>query len=108
MRIGLTVEVTRFGSDGWEDGHETWFENAEDNPQTLAQFLAAELHVPGPEASALAQDILGPWVEEWESRGGDQEARTFHRLTIALIVAIGILLVLACTAIVLLVLLLVT
>ena len=106
--LGLCVEVTSFGVDGWEDGHETWAENAKDNPQTLAQFLAVELRVPGPEATALAQDILAQWIEEWESRGGDEEARMVGRLTVALIAAIAVLLALACIGIVLLIWLLVT
>jgi len=88
IRLGLGVTVTRFSPDGWASEDKAWYEHAQNEPQTLAQFLAAELRVPGPEATALAQEISGPWVERWEAQGGDQEARTIGRFTIAVLTSL--------------------
>ena len=106
--LGLGVAVTRFGHDGWEQPGNAWFENSAQQSQTLAQFLAVELEVPGPEAAALADDILGPWVKEWELRGGEAWARKVGRITAGAMTGLAIVILLACLGVGLLVWLLVS
>ena len=98
---GLHVRVNRFGPDGWEDGDRTWFAETDrmKTPQTLDQFLTAELRLPRDEATALAQDVLGPWMREWESRGGEDEATRVDRFSAVLMTSVAALFVLACVAI---------
>ena len=107
---GLHLRVTRFGSDGWEEAYRIWFEKTEmmTTPQTLERFLATELSLPDDEAMALAEDILGPWMKEWEARGGAQDARKTDRLGHALMLSLAVLIVLALVGIGLLIWLLAT
>ena len=104
--MGLTVTLTRLDEAGWEEERKAWYQKYEKESwqnQTLAQFLATELSVPGPEATALAHDILGPWVEEWKLRGGREEATKVGRFTLALVASLAALVILASVAIGLLV-----
>lgn len=107
---GLHLRITRFGSDGWEDGGGMWFEKTEmmTTPQTLERFLAAELGVPADEATALAQEILGPWMQDWKSRGGEREESETNRLSRALMASVAALIALALIGVGLLIWLLVT
>jgi hypothetical protein len=100
LGAGLGIRVISFGSDGWEDRDKTWYEVAEEqNQQSLGQFLAVELAVPSDEAEALARTLLGPWTDEWRSRGGERDAKTVGRLAVAFVASLAILLLLACLAI---------
>jgi hypothetical protein len=107
---GWHLRVTRFGADGWEDGGAIWFEHTEamTRPRTLPEFLSSELGVPTAEAEGLAQDILGPWLQQWESRGGRERAKGVNRLSATLMAGVGVLIVLACLGVALLIWLLVT
>jgi len=110
MGAGLHLRITRFGADGWEDGGKTWFEETQmmTDPQTLPEFLAAELGVPSAEAEELAQGILGPWLQQWESRGGKEQTKATNRLSLALMGGLSVLIVLACLGVALLIWLLAT
>lgn len=104
--VGVRVVLTAFGADGWEDEVGLWAQTAEQDQGTLTEFMTKHLGIPKPEAEELAKDVLGPWLEEWETRDGEQ-ARNIKRasrwfvggavLVVALalvgLVALGVLLI---------------
>jgi len=102
---GLGVNAKRFAADGWEAPARTWFERGGTSrePESLAGFLVAQLSVPRPEAAALARDIRGPWLEDYERRGGRREDQRVERWAGVLIAALALLIALAVLGVVLLV-----
>ena len=94
---GTQVSVRPFDADGWARLEETWGDKRGDRGrgETLPAFLASMLDLPGAEAAELAETILGPWLREWEERGGAAETKQVVRLTYVLGIAIPVVLVVA-------------
>jgi hypothetical protein len=106
----IHVGVTTFGADGWEEDSSSWLELHPPQPprQELFAFLNYHLGIPPDEAKTLAAELTGPWLDEWERRGGVEEARTTRRLAVGLTSVLIVLLALAVVAIALLLWLLAT
>ena len=80
-KFGFKVEVTAFKEDGWEERPtKTWYSKGMGD-ETLAQFLASFARLPGSEATELADQLQGPWRDEWLNSGGEEELRSFARLS---------------------------
>ena len=92
-RVGVVVRVIGFDSEGWGDEGKSWFANH--SRETLGQYLANKLSLPANEAETLASDVLGPWLAEWERRGGKRNAREVARWTTWFLAGVVLLLALA-------------
>jgi hypothetical protein len=94
---GTQVTVTTFGADGWADDSKGWTTNHgyDFEGQTLANFLMRHAELPLDESEELAQDVLGPWVEHWVANGGREEAREIDAGARLMMLALGVVVVLA-------------
>jgi hypothetical protein len=104
--VGTQVTLTGFGADGWEDAVGVWA--GKHGQGTLAEFMTTYIQIPKPEAEELAKDVLGPWLDEWAARGGEEEARKIKRWSRWFSVGVAVVVALALAGLVALVLLLVT
>jgi hypothetical protein len=109
-RAGVHVSVTTFGADGWQQEDRSWYERQPPNPprEELSAFLVYHVGIPLDEAKSLADEIMGPWLAEWERRGGAQDAKHVGRLAVGFTSVLVVLLALSVVAIGLLVWLLAT
>jgi len=71
--VGTQVRLTAFGADGWEDEVGLWAGGK--GQGTLAEFMTTYIKIPQPEAEQLANDVLGPWLDEWELRDGELDRK---------------------------------
>lgn len=79
--LGLWVSVTPFPESGWQARPtKSWWSNHNEG-ESLSQFLARFVPLPGPEAQQLAADVQGPWRQEWVESGGEADARSLERWT---------------------------
>ena len=79
--LGLWVSVTPFAESGWQARPtKSWWSNHNEG-ESLSQFLARFVPLPGPEAQQLAADVQGPWRQEWAKSGGEAETRSLERWT---------------------------
>jgi hypothetical protein len=92
--VGTQVKLVVFGTGGWEDAVGVWSSRGDQG--TLAEFMTTHMKIPEPEAEQLATDVLGPWLDEWAARGGEEEARQVERFSrwffggVALVVALAL------------------
>jgi hypothetical protein len=107
--LGTEIALTTFGPDGWQDATKLWTDRVghDSREQTLAQFLEAYAQIPKPEAERLADDVLGPWLEERKARGGDEGDRFVDRWTLKALASAAVVVALALAGLVGLILLLV-
>jgi hypothetical protein len=91
------VTVTGFEESGWENRSKMWTSKYGHNApeETLDEFLVWLLRISEDEARGLAQDILGPWLEEWRERGGEEEARSTNHMVKVLAALLAIVALLA-------------
>jgi hypothetical protein len=59
--LGLSVSVTPFAESGWQAQPTKAWTSAHSGGESLSQFLASFVPLPGPEAAQLAADVEGPW-----------------------------------------------
>jgi hypothetical protein len=78
---GLWVSVTPFAESGWQARPTKGWMSKQNGGESLSQFLARFVPLPGPEAAQLAADVQGPWRQEWAESGGEAETRSLERWT---------------------------
>jgi hypothetical protein len=76
---GLWVSVTPFAESGWEARPTKAWTSKQNEGESLSQFLARFVPLPGAEAAQLAADVQGPWRREWAKSGGEAEIRSVER-----------------------------
>ena len=76
---GLWVSVTPFAESGWQARPTKAWTSKQNEGESLSQFLARFVSLPGPEAAQLAADVQGPWRQEWANCGGEAETRSLER-----------------------------
>jgi hypothetical protein len=79
--LGLSVSVTPFAESGWQAQPTKAWTSAHSGGESLSQFLASFVPLPGPEAAQLAADVEGPWRQEWLESGGEADIRSLERWT---------------------------
>lgn len=100
---GMSVAVTPFDGDGWEGKSKMWVERwgHHRRGEPLVDFLATALQVPADEATTLAESIRGPWLAEWNRRGGAEEARALQHLSVWVMSGLAVVALLALLGVVL-------
>jgi hypothetical protein len=107
---GRSVSLTPFDPGGWERDGKLWVERYgyHERGEELSAFLKAALDIPADEAEQLAQAIEGPWREDWVERGGPAHTREIERLVAITMGVLALGAILAVTALVLILWLLLT
>jgi hypothetical protein len=105
---GLSVSVTPFAESGWQTRPTKAWTRNQNGGESLSEFLARFVPLPGPEAAQLAADVQGPWRQEWLKSGGEAETRSLERWLNVSVAAVTVVVLLALVGIGLAIWLLVT
>jgi hypothetical protein len=92
---GLWVAVSPFAESGWQARPTKAWTSKQNRDESLSQFLASFVPLPGPEAAQLAADVQGPWRQEWAKSGGEGETRSLERWTNVAVMAATVVVLLA-------------
>jgi cobalamin biosynthesis Mg chelatase CobN len=92
---GLWVAVSPFAESGWQARPTKAWTSKQNEGESLSQFLASFVPLPGPEAAQLAADVQGPWRQEWAKSGGEAETRSLERWTNVAVIAVTVVVLLA-------------
>jgi hypothetical protein len=77
LKIGrLNGRVSVFGDDGWDTARHVWSEQSSEN-ETLADVLEKTADLSRDEAERIASETL----EQWKTRGGEEEDRDGRAVT---------------------------
>jgi hypothetical protein len=92
---GLWVAVSPFAESGWQARPTKAWTSKQNGGESLSQFLASFVPLPGPEAAQLAADVQGPWRQEWAKSGGEAETRSLERWINVSVAAVTVVVLLA-------------